>query len=420
MARMVRFSQRKLVDTGLTSLTTRFGHGFDLVPRGTIPYIPIVLSALLSHPAFAATINTEAASPQRTHTPVARVLTAPPRSHVPIASPARAGAVNGAGVRESEKKPPHKVTRQARTLTTPPSLQHEPIRQVIVPVLGREHAAARAILPDRQPVERPQEAVTTAQTALTATTLVRASDVAEFQKIGAPYQIKGTWYVPAHEPDYNDMGTASWYGSDFHGRSTANGELFDMNVVSGAHPTLPIPSLVEVTNFANGRSLVVRINDRGPFVGNRLIDLSARGAELLGFRDQGQAQVRVRYIGPANSEPIVTAQNISAVRMIAGVRPAILKPQKSRDQVQVQAQVLGIDANTYIQVGAFTRRANADRLADQATNLGLTQVIETAQANGDILYRVVLGPSSRTEAQTKIQEMSTHGFSGARLLAALD
>eukprot|EP01038_Epipyxis_sp_PR26KG_P017085 gene17085-23503_t len=141
---------------------------------------------------------------------------------------------------------------------------------------------------------------------------VRPSDVKAFQKIGAPYQVNGKWYIPAHEPDYNEIGTASWYGRDFHGKATANGELFDMNVVSAAHPTLPIPSLVEVTNLTNGRSMVVRINDRGPFVSDRLIDLSARGATLLGFRDQGSTQVRVRYIGPADPEPLVTTANLTA------------------------------------------------------------------------------------------------------------
>ena len=93
-------------------------------------------------------------------------------------------------------------------------------------------------------------------------------------KVGAPYQVAGVWYVPKEDPSYDQTGVASWYGDEFHQKATANGEIFDMNAVSAAHTTLPMPSLVEVTNLDNGKKLVVRVNDRGPFVGNRIIDLS--------------------------------------------------------------------------------------------------------------------------------------------------
>ena len=118
-------------------------------------------------------------------------------------------------------------------------------------------------------------------------------------KLGAPYVINGVRYVPQHNPYYDEVGLGSWYGRDFHGRQTANGEVFDMGRVSGAHPTLPLPSLVRVTNTQNGRSIVVRINDRGPFVGGRIIDLSRRAAQRLGYVDRGVARVRVQYLGPA-------------------------------------------------------------------------------------------------------------------------
>jgi len=118
-------------------------------------------------------------------------------------------------------------------------------------------------------------------------------------RIGKPYRVKGKWYYPKQEPDYSKVGLASWYGSAFHGRLTANGETFDMNNLTAAHPTLPLPSYARVTNLKNGASLVVRVNDRGPFARNRIIDLSRRAAQLLGYQSNGLADVKVEYIGPA-------------------------------------------------------------------------------------------------------------------------
>lgn len=118
-------------------------------------------------------------------------------------------------------------------------------------------------------------------------------------KVGAPYQVGGRWYKPREQPDYDRVGTASWYGSDFHGRHTANGEIFDMHALTAAHPTLPLPSYAYVTNLSNSRTILVRVNDRGPYVGDRMIDLSKASADALGLRGSGTGQVRVRYAGPA-------------------------------------------------------------------------------------------------------------------------
>jgi rare lipoprotein A len=118
-------------------------------------------------------------------------------------------------------------------------------------------------------------------------------------RVGKPYQVAGRTYVPEENTSYEAEGIASWYGDVFHGRLTANGEVFDMNSISAAHPTLPIPSYVRVTNLRNGKSLIVRINDRGPFHENRVIDVSVRAARLLGFHQYGIARVRVEYIGRA-------------------------------------------------------------------------------------------------------------------------
>jgi peptidoglycan lytic transglycosylase len=117
--------------------------------------------------------------------------------------------------------------------------------------------------------------------------------------VGQPYVVAGRVYVPEENPHYQAVGLASWYGEDFHGRYTANGEIFDLNGISAAHPTLPLPSYVRVTNLANGRSLIVRVNDRGPYHGDRIIDVSGRAAHLLDFRSRGTAWVRVEYVGRA-------------------------------------------------------------------------------------------------------------------------
>ena len=118
-------------------------------------------------------------------------------------------------------------------------------------------------------------------------------------RVGAPYTVAGRVYVPEENPSYRADGLASWYGEDFHGRQTANGEVFDLNGISAAHPTLPLPCYARVTNLSNGRSIIVRVNDRGPYHGNRIIDVSVRTSQLLGFQNNGTAWVRVEYAGRA-------------------------------------------------------------------------------------------------------------------------
>ncbi|WP_438268432.1 septal ring lytic transglycosylase RlpA family protein [Mariluticola halotolerans] len=121
-------------------------------------------------------------------------------------------------------------------------------------------------------------------------------------QVGKPYKVAGNWYTPKEDPNYDSTGAASWYGPNFHGRHTANGEIFDQFALTAAHPTLPLPSYVRVTNLENNRSIMVRVNDRGPFVGNREIDLSRRAAEMLDYTNKGTARVRVKYVGKAPLE----------------------------------------------------------------------------------------------------------------------
>src|SRR5262245_28154263 len=118
-------------------------------------------------------------------------------------------------------------------------------------------------------------------------------------RIGKPYMVAGITYVPEENPNYRVEGLASYYGQDFHGRRTANGEVFDMDSLSAAHPTLPIPCYARVTNMANHKSVIVRVNDRGPYHGNRIIDVSMKTAHVLGFRQHGVARVRLEFVRPA-------------------------------------------------------------------------------------------------------------------------
>ncbi len=152
--------------------------------------------------------------------------------------------------------------------------------------------------------------------------------------VGKPYVIAGVTYVPQENPNYRAEGTASWYGDAFHGRLTSNGEVFDMRSITAAHPTLPLPSYVRVTNVANGRSLVVRVNDRGPFHANRVIDVSVRAADLLGFKQQGTARVRVEYVGRAKLEGSDDQQLAATLRhdgpaqlRVAQQRPFVQQPE---------------------------------------------------------------------------------------------
>ena len=132
-------------------------------------------------------------------------------------------------------------------------------------------------------------------------------------KVGKPYKVAGKYYYPREDRNYNKTGMASWYGDEFHGRKTANGEIFDMHAFTGAHKTLPLPSLVKVTNLSNGKSIIVRVNDRGPYHGGRIIDMSRAAANALGYRNKGVTKVRVEYFGEASKHPDGDPAKIAAL-----------------------------------------------------------------------------------------------------------
>jgi rare lipoprotein A len=241
-------------------------------------------------------------------------------------------------------------------------------------------------------------------------------------KIGEPYQIDSVWYYPQEQPTYDETGIASWYGPAFYGRPTANGEIYDGDKLTAAHKTLPMPVHVRVTNLENGRSIVVRVNDRGPFARGRIIDLSRRAAELLDMTRAGTARVRVQYMNradlgggapvddtppaianalPAAPSGRVESSNLGALPgtviappVQAGALPvpvptaplalAANEPSERVEQVPVPAAT-----RLYVQIGAFGNITNARRLM---TTLGGDLQISTVQRNGQSLYRVRSGP----------------------------
>lgn len=272
-------------------------------------------------------------------------------------------------------------------------------------------------------------------------------------KIGNPYKIGDRWYYPADDKDYEETGVASWYGPQFHAKSTANGETFDMNSVSAAHRTLPMPSYVEVTNLNNGRQLVVRVNDRGPFAKDRIIDLSRRAAQLLGFDQQGTAPVRVRRVYPdadGTIAPALPQTTIAQATPVPAPAPAGQPVPASAPVVQTAlppspyqqapyqqapyqqgpaaptqtasaAPVNPYAAPTaqparagmvYIQVAALSDNDRADTLALNLRRFGTTLVEPTARG----IYRVQIGPfDSRQAAEIVLAEIRAAGYSDARV-----
>jgi len=150
-------------------------------------------------------------------------------------------------------------------------------------------------------------------------------------RVGKPYTVAGRIYVPEEDVNYREEGLASWYGDDFHGRLTANGEVFDMDSLTAAHPTLPMPCYARVTNLSNGKSLIVRVNDRGPYHGNRLIDVSNKAAELLEFKGNGVARVRVEYVARAPLEGSDDRQLVATLRTgVPAPSPSLVRVASAR------------------------------------------------------------------------------------------
>lgn len=292
-------------------------------------------------------------------------------------------------------------------------------------------------------------------------------------KVGDAYQINGIWYHPKVDYEYDETGIASWYGEQFHAKLTANGEIYDMNDLTAAHRTLPMPSLVRVTNLENGRSMVVRINDRGPFVAGRIIDLSRRSAQLLGVDRAGTAKVRVQILAdesrsiaealtqgrPEPATVVASAEttatdamqvrpdvpNASPRAMVAvqalplsgsaqvprvapnaapasGVTADVAKAAAERQVAALQpiqpvvTTVPVVPTEIFVQAGAFQNVNNAVRLSAQLAEVGRATVAPRP-IRGQLLYRVRFGPfASVEEADRTLARVIQAGYPDARVI----
>ncbi len=255
--------------------------------------------------------------------------------------------------------------------------------------------------------------------------------------VGDPYQVAGKWFVPSEQPGYDKKGLASWYGEAFHRRQTSNGEYFDMAMLSAAHATLPLPSYAKVTNLENGRSVIVRINDRGPFVDTRVIDLSKRSADVLGFKRQGTTKVRVQYIGPAplNDQGPHLAMMNERLQEGAGVR-SLVAAASNKKRVQIaEAEPTEEEAsyenasnkaeNTIrkeragfvVAVASFSNSDNAADAGNDLSHLGPVRVFQSEAEDG-ILFSLQVGPfRSELAARQALDEVRDLGFPDASVAA---
>lgn len=240
-------------------------------------------------------------------------------------------------------------------------------------------------------------------------------------KIGNPYEVFGVRYVPEDDRGYEREGIASWYGPTFHAKATANGEIYNQEDVTAAHKTLPLPSWVEVTNLDNGRKLVVRINDRGPFVDGRIIDLSKRSAEILGVDRPGLARVRVKRVFPEGDwaretppKPLPPVQVASAAPVFAPPASAAsdfagaMPPTPAVVPVELPAAAVG----SFIQVAALSDEGKARALASVLSDFGPA----AAQQAPNGLWRVRIGPLAEGQAGPMLYDVQTAGYRDARLV----
>ncbi len=237
-------------------------------------------------------------------------------------------------------------------------------------------------------------------------------DWLETERVGPPYEVNGRWYAPTAEPGYDQTGTASWYGPNFHGHQTANGEIYDETGLTAAHPTLPLNSLVQVTNLDNGREAILRITDRGPFVGDRLIDVSRGAAEALGFQGAGTTRVNVRYLGPAprRVSPDGSAPAQLTPASYSGEPASLLPPAAPATPVVERSVVMGA---YFVQIGAFADASNAERVRQTLDGTGNVLVEERATSRG-ALYRVRVGGfADRASAEAARARVADLGYRDA-------
>ncbi len=250
-------------------------------------------------------------------------------------------------------------------------------------------------------------------------------------KIGAPYKIDGRWYVPKIDDKYDEVGLASWYGDAFHNKLTANGEIFDKRRISAAHKTLPLPTLVEIENLENGRKLVVRVNDRGPFVDDRVIDLSHAAADELGFTATGLARVRVRYFGETD------VNKLAALPGEKAPKPARLAANKPATKVLAAATVdsdpiaalianaagasltpdsSAITDELWVEIARVDDLDELERMDLELPELGPVSV-QSDRADGRMKQSLRIGPFlDEAIALASLSRARAAGFGGARIV----
>lgn len=287
-------------------------------------------------------------------------------------------------------------------------------------------------------------------------------------KIGNPYLIDGVSYYPHEDYTYSEIGMASWYGPDFHGGNTSNGEIFDANTLTAAHRTLPMPSLVRVTNLENGISLNVKVNDRGPYARDRIIDLSSAAAEILEIKQRGTARVKVEIIpdesrrmkdlavasrstdvfnanvsyvvvNPMPSQktitpiirdsqqtalisapaPVVTPTPPAFTPMAVPTPPAPIAVPAPPAPVVVPAPS-SIMGDYFVQIAAYATYEKAEEMKDKLTHLGTVKIFKGV-TNGNTLYKVRLGEfKTQDEAKTVQQSVIDTGIKGSRIILKKD
>ncbi len=287
------------------------------------------------------------------------------------------------------------------------------------------------------------------------------ADVGGIYKVGTPYQVEGIWYYPAEDYAYAQEGIASWYGTDFHGKRTANGDRYNMNDLTAAHPTLPMPSVVKVINLENGKELKVTVNDRGPFHSTRIIDVSKKAAQMLGFYEKGTARVRVEIDATesiqmknlalakrpppmpavtASPQATVLASSLDPIAPAEGsavpakvVKPVSLPPPKAAEPPPSKPAVANPGGakpaaakpaapktapagSIFVQAGAFAEEANARKLEQQLGELGKVHIVPTT-VNKKKLYRVRLGPiADASTATALVGKIKSYGYNDAKVV----
>ena len=241
-------------------------------------------------------------------------------------------------------------------------------------------------------------------------------------KLGTTYTALGQKYTPKEDYNYKETGIASWYGADFHNKRTANGEIYNMHAVTAAHRTLPLPSIVRVTNLENGRSIIARVNDRGPYVKNRIIDLSQKGAELLGYKMQGTARVKVEILekeSRALKEAMLSKNNSSSSTNKTIKYSQVTTANTKNSPQSASASSLTTpttNGNFYVQVGAYADLDKAKEMAENMKRFGKVSIYE-AYLSKDGIYRVRLGAyHTRDEALQILDRVLDYGHADVTIV----